>query len=38
MAKYVLEDLLDNKVKIDKINCENLVKSVYKLNDLEFEI
>ena len=37
MVKNVLEDLLDNREQIDQMNCEKLVKSVYKLNDLEFE-
>ena len=37
MAKNVLDDLLNMRSQINEINCEKLVKSVYKLNDLEFE-
>ena len=37
MVKSLLDDLLDNRAQIDQMNCEKLVKSVYKLNELEFE-
>ena len=37
MVKTILDDLLNKRTQIDEMNCEKLVKSVYKLNDLEFE-
>ena len=37
MVKTLLDDLLNKRAQIDEMNCEKLVKSVYKLNDLEFE-
>ena len=37
MTKTVLDDLLNKRSQIDELNCEKLVKSVYKLNELEFE-
>jgi len=37
MAKSVLEDLLSKQNEINEVDCEKLVKSVYNLNDLEFE-
>ena len=35
MTKNVITDLFS--YQIDELNCEKLVKSVYNLNDLEFE-
>ena len=35
MVKTLLDDLLNKRAQIDEMNCEKLVKSVYKLNDLE---
>lgn len=37
MAKSVLDDLLSKENEINEVDCEKLVKSVYNLNDLEFE-
>ena len=37
MTKSVITNLLNDREQIDELNCEKLVKSVYNLNELEFE-